>query len=72
MYYFTILALCVATFSLTNSYNDGAPGEACATLRPKHGANSSQTSEVPYLIDLSVFDFENNSYVYNPGRMYTR
>ena len=68
---FSSLALTVAIFSLTKSLPDGAPRTACDTLTPNHRSNTPQTSEVPYVIDFSVFDFENDSYVYNPGRTYT-
>ena len=65
---FTSLALIV---SFANSLPDGAPRTACDTLTPNHRSNSPQASDVPYAIDFSVFDFENDSYVYNPGRTYT-
>ena len=68
---FTSLALVVAIFSLTDSLPNGAPETACDSLTPNHASNTPQISDVPYVIDFGVFDFENGSYVYNPGRTYT-
>jgi hypothetical protein len=72
---FTNLVLGFATFYLASALPGGAPPEACSTLTPSHSRDGTiffpQTTVVPYEINLSVFDVENGSYVYVPGRTYT-
>ena len=55
-----------------SSFSMGAPIDACDTLSPnptRHGAQP-QTTEVPYIIDLSPFD-DNGTLEYSPGQTYT-
>ena len=71
------LLLCIAllqasVYHQVSSLSGGAPVQACSTLSPDptaHGAQT-QTSTVPYSIDLSPF-CSNGTYSYYPGRSYT-
>ena len=59
-----------ASICLVQANPGGPPEAACSTLTPQH-PGSSQTSPVPYVIDLEQFE-TNGSYAYTPGRTYTR
>ena len=48
---------------------EGAPASACSTLTPQH-PGSSQTSPIPYSIDLSPFDDGLGNFSYIPGLAY--
>ena len=52
------------------SLPSGAPSQACSSLTPNHGG-SSQSSPLPYTLNMSTFNFYNdgNSY-YEPGNTY--
>lgn len=54
---------------LADANSAGAPAAACDNLTPNHG--SPQTSEVPYVIDLTPFEDDGGTLVYTPGRTYT-
>lgn len=60
----------VAGICLVRAWPGGPPEAACSTLTPNH-PGSSQTSPVPYVIDLDQFE-TNGSYAYTPGRTYLR
>lgn len=67
---FSTVVLIAASVCLVDAHPDGAPAEACDTLTPNHNGHVGQTSEVPYVINLTQFDVGNGSYVYSPGRIY--
>ena len=69
---FSTVFLIAASVCLVDAHPDGAPAEACDTLTPNHNGHVGQTSEVPYVINLTQFDVGNGSYVYSPGRIYAR
>lgn len=49
----------------------GPPASACSTLTPGH-PGSSQSSTVPYVINMDQFSDGNGQYWYTPGQTYTR
>ena len=52
-----------------DAYSSGAPSTACSSLTPGHGG-SPQSSSSPYTLDLSIFDFNDSNYYYEPGQTY--
>ena len=67
------LLIVIASIYAVDAFSGGAPVQACDTLSPNpanHGADP-QDSDVPYSIDLSVFDDGTGSYFYTPGNTYT-
>lgn len=53
-----------------DAYPNGAPMEACDTLTPLHDNYTSQTTRVPFTVDLSQFE-KNGTYQYTPSKKYT-
>ena len=52
-------------------YPSGAPAEACSSLTPMHGDHAPQTSDIPFMIDISNFESsEEGCYYYQPGETY--
>ena len=53
-------------------YPGGAPAEACSSLTPMHGDHVTQTSDIPFMIDISNFESpeEAGCYYYQPGETY--
>ncbi|CAI8007223.1 Putative defense protein [Geodia barretti] len=70
----SVLVLLLACLYAADARSGGAPAAACGTLMPDlpgHTANG-QTDPVPYEIDLTVFDEdENGTLQYTPGGVYT-
>ena len=69
------LLVVLASLCAAEARSGGAPAEACGTLTPQHGNNIAQTSAVPYEVDLSPFESENDndtSLEYTPGETYMR
>ena len=63
-------AICVSTVSC---FSTGAPADACSTLTPNRGRHQapSQTTTVPYEIDMSVFlDANTGQLLYIPATDY--
>ena len=72
MLFFSIV-LIASGICFADAVSSGAPAAACDNLTPspsQHG--NPQTSEVPYEIDLTQFEDDNGTYVYTPGKTYTR
>ena len=69
----SVLVLLLACLYAADARPDGAPAGACTTLTPEspHAANG-QTTPVPYEIDLTMFEDDNGTLQYTPGRVYTR
>ena len=65
MLFFILVASCAY---LADANSSGAPAAACDNLTPGHG--SAQTSEVPFVIDVTQFDDGSGTLVYTPGRTY--
>ena len=70
----SVLVLLLAGLYAADARPEGAPAPTCATLSPDspHPAGGLQTTPVPYEIDLTVFEDNNGTLQYNPGRVYTR
>ena len=66
----TATFLFLAGLLAAEAFPGGAPSGACATLTPSHGPNS-QSSTVPYSIDLTPFSDGAGGYQYTPGETYT-
>ena len=70
---FSTVVLVAASIYLVDALPGGAPTGACDNLTPSPSAHGApQTSVSPYVIDLTQFDDNNGSFVYVPGRTYTR
>ena len=71
----SVLVLLLACLYAADARSGGAPAAACGTLMPDlpgHTANG-QTDPVPYEIDLTVFDEdENGTLQHTPSGVYTR
>ena len=70
---YTTLLICIL-FSFcsfqVNGYPSGVPAAACTSLTPMHGVEP-QTTDIPFMIDISEFrDTTNDYYYYTPGRTY--
>ena len=68
MLFFPTVILVASCAYLADAFSGGAPAAACDTLTPGHG--SAQTSEVPFVIDVTQFDDGSGTLVYTPGRTY--
>ncbi|CAI8044913.1 Defense protein l(2)34Fc [Geodia barretti] len=68
----SVLVLLLACLYAADARPEGAPAGACTTLTPEspHAANG-QTTPVPYEIDLTMFEDDNGTLQYTPGRVYT-
>lgn len=64
------LLLFASLVSPTSCLPNGAPGSACESLVPSHGA-ATQTSGSPYELVLNDFQVQNGIIQYVPGVSYT-
>ena len=70
---FSTVVLVAASIYLVDALPGGAPQGACDNLTPSPSAHGTpQANDSPYVIDLTQFDDNNGSFVYVPGRTYTR
>ena len=67
-----VIIICTTHWNQVESFPDGAPEEACATLTPalQSHVDPPQTGPVPYEVDLSSLD-DGDGFSYVPGGTYS-
>ena len=70
MLFFPTVVLVASCAYLAHARSGGAPASACDNLTPSHSSIAAQTSEVPFVIDVTQFDDGSGTLVYTPGRTY--
>ena len=71
MLFFPTVVLVASCAYLADALPGGAPASTCDNLTPIHSSIAAQTSEVPFVIDVTQFDDGSGTLVYTPGRTYT-
>lgn len=56
IYLLSILLLLAITDTIVVGLRTGAPADACRNITPQHNEHVSQTSPVPYTVDINSFN----------------
>ena len=69
-----MLILLVGVSYVVEGHSSGAPAAACMTLAPDQASHLNappQTSEVPYMVDISTLSDGRGGWSYLPGQVYS-